>query len=130
MPPFYYQTRFKPDDLPTSLPGTFAIITAFATTGETWTDSENQAANAALRAELDSTDHLLGSLTGYSPVTGHAEPGFATLLSFEQACDLGLRYEQDAIYFISGGTLFVSLCDHRRTLKPVTRWLDRVDPLS
>ena len=62
--------------------------------------------------------------------TGHAEPGFAVIPSFEQACDLGLRYEQDAIYFVSGGTLFVSLCDHRHTLKPVSRFLERVDPAS
>jgi hypothetical protein len=129
MPPFYRQTRFNPDALPTPLPGTFAIITAFATTGETWTDSENQAANAALRAELDSTDHLLGSLTGYSPDTGHAEPGFAASLPFEEACDLGLKFKQDAIYYVDSGTLHVSYCDHRRRLEPVASFLDRLDPL-
>ncbi len=48
-------------------------------------------------------------------------------MSFEQACDLSLRYEHDAIYFVSGGTRFVSLCDHRRTLKSVTRFQDPVD---
>jgi hypothetical protein len=129
MPPFYYQTRFKSDALPTPLPGTFAIITAFATTGETWTDSENEAANAALLAELDSTDRLLGSLTGYSPVTGHAEPGFAASLSFEEACDLGLRFKQDAIYYVDNGILHVSYCDERRRLEPVAAFLDRLDPL-
>jgi len=129
MPPFYRQTRFKPDALPTPLPGTFAIITACATTGETWTDSENEAANTALRAELEMSDRLLGSLTGYSPVTGHAEPGFAASLPFEAACDLGLKFKQDAIYYVDSGILHVSYCDHRRRLEPVAAFLDRLDPL-
>lgn len=129
MPPFYYQTRFKPDDLPTSLPGTFAIITAFATTGEIWTDSENAAANAALRAELEMSDRLLGSLTGYSPDTGHAEPGFAASLPFAEACDLGLKFKQDAIYYVDSGILHVSYCDQRRRSDPVAAFLDRLDPL-
>jgi hypothetical protein len=129
MPPFYYQTRFLPDDLPSPLPGTFAIITACATTGETWTDSENAAANAALRAELERSDRLLGSLTGYSPVTGHAEPGFAASLPVEAACDLGLRFKQDAIYYVDSGILHVSYCDQRRRLEPVGTFLERLDPL-
>jgi hypothetical protein len=128
MPPFYYQTRFKPEDLPNSLPGTFAIITACATTGETWTDSKIEAANAALRADLERSDHLLGSLTGYSPVTGHAEPGFAASLPYEEACELGLKFKQDAIYYVESGTLHVSYCDHRRRLEPVSTFLERLDP--
>ena len=129
MPPFYYQTRFKPDALPTTLPGTFAIITACATTGETWTESETEAANAALRADLERSDHLLGSLTGYSPDTGHAEPGFAASLPFEEACELGLKFKQDAIYYVDSGILHVSYCDERRRLEPVAAFLDRLDPL-
>ena len=129
MPPFYYQTRFQPDGLSTSLPGTFAIITACATTGETWTDSENTAANAVLRAELERLDRLLRSLTGYSPVTGHAEPGFAASLPFEEACDLGLKFKQDAIYYVDTGILNVSYCDERRRLEPVGTFLDRLNPL-
>jgi hypothetical protein len=129
MPPFYYQTQFLPNGLPTPLPGTFAIITACATTGETWTDSENAVANASLRAELERSDRLLGSLTGHSPVKGHAEPGFAASLPFEEACDLGLRFKQDAIYYVDSGTLHVSYCDHRRRLEPVGPFMERLDPL-
>jgi hypothetical protein len=77
MPPFYYQTRFKQDGLSTVLPDTFAVVTAYAPTGEAWTDSKKEAANAALQAGLGGSGRLLGSLTGYSPITGHAEPGFA-----------------------------------------------------
>ena len=130
MHPEYFETRFKLGLPPEDLPDDFAIVTAFQTTGKQWPIERNQEATQKLQTELEHNGGLLGTVTGYSPRTGHAEPGFAARLSFEQACDLGLRYEQDAIYFVSGGTLFVSLCDHRRTLKPVTRLLDRVDPLS
>jgi hypothetical protein len=117
------------DAFPSPFPGTFAIVTAFATTGEIWTDSENAAANAALRTDLERSDRLLGSLTGYSPLTGHAEPSYAASLSFEEACDLGLRFKQDAIYYVDSGILYVSYCDQRRRLEPVGPFLERLDPL-
>jgi hypothetical protein len=49
---------------------------------------------------------------------------------FKQACLLGLRYEQHAIAFVNGDMLGGRLCDHRRTLKPLTRFLEQVNPLS
>jgi hypothetical protein len=78
---------------------------------------------------LDSTDHLLGSLTGYSPVTGHAEPGFAASLPIEAACDLGLKFKQDAIHCVDTGLLNVSYCYQHRRLEPVGAFLERLDPL-
>lgn len=127
MSPVYFDTRFKLDLPLSELPEEFAIITAHATTGETWTTEENQTASESLRAELAGGGHLLGTITGYSPVTQHAEPGFTASLSFEEACKVGVRFKQDAIYFASSGTLFVSHCDHRRSLKPITQFLKRVD---
>ena len=127
MQPDYFETRFKLGLPAGDLPDTFAIITAFQTTGQEWPIERNQEATTRLQAELAQAGSLLGTVTGYSPRTGHAEPGFAAHLSFEQACDLGLRYEQDAIYFVSSGTLFVSHCDYRRSLNPVARFLERVD---
>jgi hypothetical protein len=130
MHPDYFETRFKLGLPAGDLPADFAIVTAYQTTGKEWPIERNQEATHQLQAELEQRGVLVGTVTGYSPRTGHAEPGFAARLSFEHACDLGLHFEQDAIYFVSGGTLFVSLCDHRRTLKPLTRLLDRVDAPS
>ena len=130
MHPEYFETRFKLGLPVGDLPDDFAIVTAYQTTGKEWPIERNQEATQKLQTELEHGGGLLGTVTGYSPRTGHAEPGFAARLSFEHACELGLRYEQDAIYFVSGGTLFVSLCDHRRTLKPVSRFLERVGPAS
>jgi hypothetical protein len=127
MPPAYFDTRFKLGLPLPELPDSFAIITAYAATGEVWTPEDNQTANEALRAELEREGQLIGAITGYSPVTQHAEPGYAAALEFEEACKIGARFKQDAIYFVSSGTLFVSHCDHRRSLKPITQFSKRVD---
>lgn len=127
MLPDYFETRFKLDVPIEVLPEHFAIVTAYQPTGTKWPEDRNQEATLQLSQELEQQNVLLGKATGYSPKTGHAESGFAAHLSFEKACDLGLRYEQDAIYFVSSGTLFVSHCDHRRSLNPVARLLERVD---
>ena len=128
MTPIYFDTRFKLGLPLAELPDAFAIITAHATTGEVWTAEDNNTANEALRAELDKGGQLIGTITGYSPVTQHAEPGYAAALGFEEACNIGARFKQDAIYYVSSGTLFVSYCDHRHGLKPITQFSKRVDP--
>ena len=128
MTPVYFDTRFKLGLPLAELPESFAIITAYATTGEVWTAEDNNAANETLRAELDKGGQLIGTITGYSPVTRHAEPGYVAALEFEEACKIGARFKQDAIYFVSSGTLFVSHCDHRRSLKPITQFSKRADP--
>lgn len=127
MTPIYFDTRFKLGLPLTELPDSFAIITAHATSGEVWTAEDNKAASEALRAELERGGQLIGTITGYSPVTNHAEPGYAAALKFEEACKIGARFKQDAIYYVGSGTLFVSHCDHRRNLKPITQFSKRVD---
>ena len=66
MSPDYFDTRFKLDLPLSELPESFAILTAYATTGETWTAAENQAASETLRAELVRGGHLLGPITQFS----------------------------------------------------------------
>ena len=127
MTPVYFDTRFKLGLPLADLPDSFAIITAHATTGEVWTAEDNNTASETLRAELASSGQLIGTITGYSPVTQHAEPGYAAALEFEEACKIGARFKQDAIYYVSSGTLFVSHCDHRRSLKPITQFAKRAD---
>ena len=61
MNPIYLDTRFKRDgeNDPTfneleSIPIEFAIITAYATTGEHWSDAANNEADKQLKTYLDS----------------------------------------------------------------------------
>ena len=116
--PEYFKTHFRDSSIKLDSIREFAIITAYATTGEQWPEERNRKANEKLRKELDSLGNLLGSLTGYSP-TNHEEPGWTALIDFEGACDIGLRYEQDAIYYVRDDILFVSLCNNSRHLVEV-----------
>ncbi len=59
----------------------------------------------------------------------HDKPFFFLLVSsmattsaempWDEACDIGLCFKQDAIYTVNGDALSVTLCDHRRGLVPV-----------
>lgn len=129
--PAYFETHFRPSSSVSAWPEEFAVITAYATTGETWSDAQNAAADRALEAELRETGRLPCRLTGFSPSTGHAEPGWAVELSWEAACEIGRRYRQDAVYFVRGDLLYVTCCDlNRRKLIPVGAFRERVHPSS
>jgi type I restriction system adenine methylase HsdM len=114
MYPEYAETHFQPLEPWEDCPDEFAIITAYATTGEKWTAAQNEAADRKLEARLRKLSLWVRRITGYSPATGHAEPGWAVPLSFDAACDIGDEFKQDAIYLVSKDTLAVSHCDSRR----------------
>jgi hypothetical protein len=126
MHPAYFETHFAIPDLSLEWPVKFAIITAYAPPGEQWTDEQNAEADRRLEKELRDNDRLIRRITGYSPTTGHAEHGWAVELTWQEACDLGEKYLQDAIYFVSGDELLVSYCDIRRGLVPVGTFRDRL----
>ena len=110
MNPNYFETHFEVPFAWTHRPAQFAIITAWATTGEVWTDEQNRAANERLETELRSLRCWMQPITGYSPATGHAEPGWAVAVGFDEAREIGTRYRQDAIYYVEGDMLTVSPC--------------------
>ncbi len=129
----YHETRFRLPCTDVSWPAQFGLITAYATTGEVWSESRNELANSALEQVLIANGCWMTPITGYSPRTGHAEPGWAVELTFDQCCDLGEAFLQDAIYFIDQGELFVSPCAKgMRHLSSVAKFIERVDttPLS
>jgi hypothetical protein len=125
MPQAYFESRFHCEGDISSAPAEFGIITAYATTGEKWTIAQNQAADAELEAELREQGRWMMRITGYSPFTGHAEPGWGVELDFDDLCDIGARFEQDAIYYISGDRLYVSYCDDRRERAEVGPFRER-----
>lgn len=124
--PAYFHTRFAVADPGMTLPHEFAIITAYATTGQTWTNLENEAADRELGDLLREGNDRSVRITGFSPDTGHTEPGWLSPISWSDACDTGLRFKQDAIYFVSNDTLFVSHCDKRRELVLVGPFRERL----
>lgn len=126
MNPVYLETHFECLDELDDWPVEFAIITAYATTGESWPDAKNQVVNEQLEADLRKQGRWVRKLTGYSPISGHREPGWAVELGMKAACDIGLQYNQDAIYYVSGDTLNVSFCDSRRALLEIGSFRQRV----
>ncbi len=130
MHPAYFQTLFVVPAEPrgvqaqgagagVSWPESFAIISAYATTGEGWSRQQSVAADEALAAELRGRHAWMRRVIGQSPDGAHAEPSWATNLAFDDACNLGQRFRQEAIYFVEGGALSVSYCDARRRRVPV-----------
>lgn len=130
MHPEYFQVRFRTPRPMEPWPRRFVILTAYATTGTSWTDQENLDADRRLEEALRSRLGEEGEprrITGFSPATGHAEPGWAVPLPFDEACDLGERFLQDALYVVRDDRLFVSYCDERRALVPVGFFRERME---
>lgn len=124
----YAQVRFKLPRLPQHWPKCFATITGFATTGEVWSTTRNQRADAKLKNFLKKIGVKIYRITGYSIQNpSHAEAGWLAPLAFDDACDIGLLFKQDAIYYVIGDRLFVSYCDQRRKLIPMGSFSSRVD---
>jgi hypothetical protein len=122
MNPIYLDTRFKRDlendpkfDKLEVFPDQFAIITAYATTGEEWSDVKNSQEDERLKAYLQSRFSCVKRITGYSPSSGHSEPGWLVNCSFDEGCDVGLSFKQDAIYWHESGNLYVSYCGPQRS---------------
>ena len=126
MHPAYAETHFSIPEHDAGCPDSFAILTAYAITGEQWTPAQNEAADAALAQALTAAGHSPRRITGYSPTSGHAEPGWLASMPFDQACELGQRFKQDALYYVHAGTLYVSHCDQRRALVPLSPFAPRL----
>ena len=126
--PAYFGTRFRREgeDAP-EWPEEFVIITAYATTGERWSDDKNTAADAALYEEVVSRELWCERLTGYDPESGHAEPGYAVVLPLDEARELGRTFRPDAIFHVLGDALSVTRCEGRSSLVPVGRFRERLD---
>jgi hypothetical protein len=110
----YFETQFAAKGQVELLPPQFAIVTGCATTGQLWTAAANEDADQKLKREILAAGHWHLRITGFSPTTGHSEPGWAVEIPMDEACDLGLRYRQHAIYYVDDDRLFVIGCAENR----------------
>ncbi|MFM2199870.1 MAG: hypothetical protein RLZZ505_3302 [Verrucomicrobiota bacterium] len=78
-------SRFLLEQTFTDWPKECVIITAYATTGATWTEEENKVADRALTDDLARSGKWHERITGYSPTTGHAEPDWAVEMALSDA---------------------------------------------
>lgn len=107
----YLETRFRSSDPSVDWPLAFVIISAYATTGETWSPKQNMAADKALAAALQARGIWHVRVEGYSPLTGHAEPSWAAKIALGEGRGLGGQFFQDAIFHVQGDELRVCPCD-------------------
>lgn len=126
----YFDTRFRVNVMPRDWPAQFVILSAWATTGQSWTREKNEAADRRLAELLAARGIWHQRITGYSPFTGHTEPSWAFPMPLDEACDLGWRFEQDALYYIEADQLSVTHCDHHRFLVPVGPFRQRVEVMQ
>jgi hypothetical protein len=126
MHPAYFQVQFSIPEPLIEWPRQFAILSGYATTGEVWTEERNSAADRALGETIFVIGVWRERITGFFEDTGHSEPGWAAALDLGAACDLGLKFLQDAIYYVQDDALYVSYCDERRALVPVGNFRERI----
>jgi hypothetical protein len=126
MHPAYFQVQFSTPEPLIEWPRQFAILSGYATTGEVWTEERNSAADRALGETIFVIGVWRERITGFFEDTGHSEPGWAAALDLGAACDLGLKFLQDAIYYVQDDALYVSYCDERRALVPVGNFRERI----
>ena len=127
MNPEYFKTRFRTTENQVLFPEVFVIITVYPTTGETWDPSKIEEADQKLEEELKFRKTWIIRIEGYSPETGHAEPGWGTTMPIDEACEIGLRYRQDAIFHVKNDLLSVTYCDERRELVNIGSFEARLD---
>lgn len=113
--PSYLAIHFR-GELPIGgWPSAFVIISAYATTGETWSMERNKEADEHMRAELLRHGHAPVRITAFDPVTLHAEPSWAVAMPVEEALALGRDFLQDAIFLVQDDRLSIAQCASRRT---------------
>ncbi len=128
MHPAYFEVRFRCNELCEAWPSEFIIVTAFATTGENWSHERNQSANDTLESRLQELGVWHHPITGYSPQTSHAEPGFAVALGLSAGLAIGREFHQDAIYHVGGDALRVVTCQIPECSEYVASFQSRLDP--
>ncbi|MFN6107568.1 MAG: DUF3293 domain-containing protein [Planctomycetaceae bacterium] len=125
----YRETRFRMERPWPSWPQAFAIISAYATSGEVWPEERNQAQDAGLERCLRERGLEPHRITGYSPRTGHAEPGWGAALPLEAARQIGRDFHQHAIYYVDAqDELWIVECETGRPSVPIGQFAPRCDP--
>ena len=128
IPPEYLGTRFRVDKQPAAWPSSFVIISAWATTGEVWSEDVNRAADEGLARRLSALGVWHHRTTGYDPNSDHAEPSWAVEQPLDDAVELALEFKQLGVFHIVDGELWVCMChDPRAAAQRVALFFDRLD---
>jgi hypothetical protein len=112
MNPGYQDVHFRAELPKAGLPAAFGVVTACNPNGITVAKEKNHQATDALRRALSAENQFFFPVIGGSADFSHAEPGFGVLFkSSEEAVSWGLRYQQEAVFWIKEGSVQLVPCD-------------------
>jgi hypothetical protein len=108
--PEYFKTIFQTEPPASGFPCSFAIVTGCNPDGITVSAERNGFLTRELQLELEKAKARYWSVRGCSPDLRHCEAGFAVEVDLRIAVALGRKFQQEAIYWIRNGQLFVVDC--------------------
>lgn len=88
----------------------FAIITACNPQGQDLPNSANRLRDKALQQDIAQTGAVYRSLYGCSPEFDYCERSWAVATDKQHATALAEKYQQNAIYWVEQGQLFLTPC--------------------
>lgn len=112
----------------TAFPESFAVITAWNPMDRPTTRKENELADESLRRSLELRQLPYLRVTGCSPDLSHREPGWGVRIKKEEAIRLGKRFDQRAIWWVTGDDLVVIHCEDGSE-EPAGSFRSRIRPM-
>ena len=125
--PSYLKARFRADLPLKGIAQSFCIVTAYCPFDEQVTDEENKTFNQALKTELENAGLVHFPVTGYSPDSDHAEPGYGIICDRSIAIKLGQQFRQNAIFSVYENTVYLINCIPPHKDIPCGKWSDLLD---
>jgi hypothetical protein len=95
---------------PFGLSERYAIITAFNPKGKTLTDCENRARDYRLQEFIAQQKANNRCVYGCSPDLTHREKSWMVNFDKDKAIEVGKAFDQNAIYWVENGVLFLTPC--------------------
>ena len=106
----YFNTLFLGLPKTEKLPVTFAILTACNPMDLPLSKDENKKRNLEMLQILSDRGKTFARITGSSPDRAHQEPSFLVHCSRKEGLELGLTFEQRAIFWVHGDQLEIIEC--------------------
>ena len=106
----YFNTLFLGLPKDEKLPLTFAIVTACNPMDLLLSKDENDKRNLEMLQFLSDRGKTFTRITGSSPDSDHQEPSFLVHCSRQEGLELGLIFEQRAIFWVRGDQLEIIEC--------------------
>ena len=110
----YFRVIFIIVENITDFPKPFSIITACNPMDVSLKKSENQKRNEKLKVDLNNAQYFYKPIIGSSPDYSHQELSFTIKCTKKEAIQLGNKFGQRAIFWVTSKKLLVIDCDDQK----------------